>query len=690
MQNERHIICGGLTVRDRLLGGVDALRLVLHGDNWNGRLRVPDLTKNLVTNVPAAFLDLVEVATYVYIADQAIKRGTYKLDDMQPLWRRRLLFDIPVRDPDLWNSDGVRSELSRTLGFLSDDSYEFHFHTFKATPPTPEAYFPFSSKGLGTDPERVVLFSGGLDSLGGAIKEVVTDRAPVFLLTHESTQKLRQRHRTLREQIDSRAGKARPTHVTIRVNKKKGLSKDYTQRGRSFLYASLAAAVARMSGLDTVRFYENGVVSSNLPLAEDVVGGRATRTTHPMVLNGFARIFSVLSEADGGRPIGVENAFFEKTKADVVRFVLANDCGSMIETTTSCTHTWTWTHEHTHCGVCSQCIDRRFAVLAANAVAFDPSTRYAADLLLDPRPKDEDIRLVAGYVETARVLSKISAADFKESFGQVFRLAQAMSGSIDDNIAMLHDLHLRHGQDVSDVMAAALAQHSQAILNRTLAPNCLLQLVHDQSIPAEGMVGVSEVERTKSGVDTTARFIFRRAEKAWEYRFNSTDSRLRIITRPKGAAYLHALLSNPNREFSVAKLVLEVANAPVGLINTAPSTGDDVLDDAALGMMWSEYQEHQGAIEEAERYGREGEAQQLREEQESFLKQLNAAQYQRRSKRSGDDRERHRKSLVTTINRTIKDLRQFDGDFADHLKRHLKLGSSPCYSPPDGVDWVTY
>jgi hypothetical protein len=36
-----------------------------------------------------------------------------------------------------------------------------------------------------------------------------------------------------------------------------------------------------MSGKDRFSFYENGVVSINPPLAGDIVGGRATRTTHP-------------------------------------------------------------------------------------------------------------------------------------------------------------------------------------------------------------------------------------------------------------------------------------------------------------------------------------------------------------------------------------------------------------------------
>ena len=53
----------------------------------------------------------------------------------------------------------------------------------------------------------------------------------------------------------------------------------------------LGAAVAHSSGLDGVSFYENGIVSINLPLCGQEVGGRATRTTHPQSLHGFEKIF---------------------------------------------------------------------------------------------------------------------------------------------------------------------------------------------------------------------------------------------------------------------------------------------------------------------------------------------------------------------------------------------------------------
>jgi hypothetical protein len=66
----------------------------------------------------------------------------------------------------------------------------------------------------------------------------------------------------------------------------------------SFLYAALACVVARLFGKTRIRFFENGVVSINLPISEQVVGARATRTTHPVVLERFRRFFGEPIEVD--------------------------------------------------------------------------------------------------------------------------------------------------------------------------------------------------------------------------------------------------------------------------------------------------------------------------------------------------------------------------------------------------------
>ena len=97
------------------------------------------------------------------------------------------------------------------------------------------------------------------------------------------------------------------------------------QRSRSFLYMALGSTVAQMVGLSRVRFYENGIVSFNLPPSPQVIGARATRTTHPRVIDGFGGIISTLA----GKQFVVENPFLWKTKTDIVRTIAEAGCAEM-------------------------------------------------------------------------------------------------------------------------------------------------------------------------------------------------------------------------------------------------------------------------------------------------------------------------------------------------------------------------
>src|SRR3981189_361518 len=103
----------------------------------------------------------------------------------------------------------------------------------------------------------------------------------------------------------------------------------YTQRTRSFLFVSLGTAVASMFDRDTVQFFENGITSFNLPIAEHVIGTRASRTTHPRTLASFARLFSLLLQ----RSVDVKNQFLWRTKSEVVEVLLANGCESLVAAT---------------------------------------------------------------------------------------------------------------------------------------------------------------------------------------------------------------------------------------------------------------------------------------------------------------------------------------------------------------------
>src|SRR5262249_54064938 len=147
--------------------------------------------------------------------------------------------------------------------------------------------------------QEVVLFSGGLDSLGGAIQEIIQGQRKVALVSHYSTPKIYARQRRLVEELNGRLPHTslKPLHVAIEINKKKQLTRDHMQRSRSFLFMSIAAIIARLFRLSRIRFYENGVVSLNLPISPQVLDSRATRTTHPQVLDGFQQLLRLIFDA---------------------------------------------------------------------------------------------------------------------------------------------------------------------------------------------------------------------------------------------------------------------------------------------------------------------------------------------------------------------------------------------------------
>jgi hypothetical protein len=360
---------------------VSPLTLDIYGRNPTVRFRLEEVRRAIWRGIPAVLRDLLDLAAYVYAADQALTRadgGRVDGDEIGAGWRRTFRFRVPVRQPDVWSYHAVQDALVSILSFLSEDEYTFEFSHLRHDRSL-DGFIDFDTTPFSGVVEEVVMFSGGLDSLAGAVTEAVVERHQVLLLNHRSTEKLGRWHAALLRGLAARAGNRAPLHIPVRVNKVKRLGKEFTQRTRSFLFAALGATFARLIGLDRLRFYENGVTSLNLPPSAQVVGARASRTTHPRVLAGFERLLSAVL----GRRFEIENRFLWDTKADVVRRIASAGCADLIGMSTSCGHTWARGQGQTHCGVCSQCIDRRFAVLAANQADNDPAGGYAVNLLVD-------------------------------------------------------------------------------------------------------------------------------------------------------------------------------------------------------------------------------------------------------------------------------------------------------------------
>ena len=475
---ERLVLCGGAQRK----GADSPLLLAMHGKKKNIIFKPDPIAARLVASVPDRLLDLIDIATYVYCADQATGRGGTAQANMGAAWRRNFRFVVPVRDPDHWSRADIVKSLCATLSFLSDDNYLFEFETLTARPETQDYLSIDSSADTTFNPDIVALFSGGLDSLAGTIEELAARNGRVALVSHRSSAKLFDHQQRIVRKLSSRfPGKI--LHIPVLITRQENLPvKDYAQRSRSFLYAALACTIGHMFGSHKVRFFENGVVSINLPISEQVVGARATRTTHPRTIKSFREFFSRAVETE----FDIDNPFVWRTKKDIVRAIVDNGGGGLINDSISCTRVHEMTKLHPHCGRCSQCIDRRFAVLAAGAEQYDSSEQYKSDLLADPRDDETDQTMAESYVRTAVDISGMNdIAFFGRYGGEVGRLLDCFPSSSPDEVGRgVYELHQRHAEDVKHVLTEAVAARSKDLVGQCLPASSLLVMSVSQGAVA--------------------------------------------------------------------------------------------------------------------------------------------------------------------------------------------------------------
>jgi 7-cyano-7-deazaguanine synthase in queuosine biosynthesis len=697
MQDKRYVLCGNASAKGISEDPSRDLRLRLSGKAGRGNitLRIEDVHTKMFRGVPPLFHDLLEIATYVYSADQVVRRGADDVDSFGDGWRRDLHFVVPVRNPDFWNSAEVQETLCSTLGFLSDDQYEFDFvkldqdHQF-------QEYLEFNdTQQMYGMPEQVVMFSGGLDSLAGAIDEVVNQKRRVLLVTHKSTSKLNKRHRTLEQMLAEKAGDNVPHRISVRVHKAKELNHEYTQRSRSFLYVSIGATIARMLNLKSVRFYENGVISLNLPVCAQVVGGRATRTTHPRVMKGFQDLLSLVA----GEPFTVENPYIWKTKADVVKIITDAGCHDLIKHSMTCTHTWEMTNQHTHCGGCSQCIDRRFAILAAKADQHDPVEHYKVDVFTQSRDKGEDKIMAAAYLERANQVKNLTdVTQFVSSYPDVGRVLKYLNYSSAGQAAQrVFDLYKRHADEVTGALDELGRRYFTQIRERSLPGDCLLRTVYE-SASVNSVPAVISMEKQPEN-------FFRKRGAVWETRFQGRNT-ICLLNVDKGAEYINLLLAFPDREMSVYEIA--VGNAVNTIEHPAGSgiapediedgyqvtqgipLGDagDVADRRALNECKQQARELFEEMEEARVRGDHARIEEIEKEMAALVKYIEGGKgLGGRQRRVGDKRKNVRDAFRNAVDRAIRQIEKYDKPLAEHLKASIKYGNEVVYRPGMVITW---
>jgi 7-cyano-7-deazaguanine synthase in queuosine biosynthesis len=451
--------------------------LHLHGPRTNVRLKLDDIRCRFLDVEPELSADLLEIAAYVFAADNAVSRGGPTFRNMGKYWRREFRLVIAVRQPGCWSEPQRLHALREVLQFLSGDAWAFEFLDLE-NPPSIQSYLSFADAHVDRSGDTtIVLFSGGLDSFAGAVHELNNSNSHVVLVSRRIPGMTEARQKELASALKGRHP-GRVTHVPVIAGlKKETASKEHTQRTRSFLLAAMAMVAAVMEGSDRIRFYENGVMSVNLPISTQVVGARASRSTHPRSL----MLLGQLGRLVWGDEIRIDNPFIWKTKVEVVRELHLTPEGEAIRRTLSCARTRSMTVMHPHCGTCAQCLQRRIATLGAGATDADPGDAYAIDMLVGPRQDGEDRAMAVDMVRSALEYHRFSDEEFARRFaGEFAWLTTSFAGEAPSDVARKFiEMFRRHGAAVRDILVCATEQQAAALVDRTLPDSCLLRMVHD-------------------------------------------------------------------------------------------------------------------------------------------------------------------------------------------------------------------
>lgn len=423
---------------------VTSLAYAMGDPNRFVNLKLPSFVSQ-VYHLPNRILDLLEIAAYVFAGDRLSSRGPKEAVEYHS-WLRSFRYVIRVRDADFWNQAAVKDKLIAALMFMTGDrEYVFDFVPGQSTPPTSlfdREEFKIEQRGQAS----VALFSGGLDSLAGALERLNTTNDDLYLISHRSGQPSTKRTQKKLIEALMRDYPGRIHHYSFECGLCRVRAAEETQRTRAFLFNSIAFALAHRLSLTSFYAYENGITSLNFARRQDLINARASRTTHPKTHALMSAFLSEFQDAS----VKVINPFWQHTKADVFQALDRNGGRELIGSAVSCSKTFQRLEPATQCGGCFQCIDRRIAAYAANLQSVDNCGIYSKDIFIDAIDSPETKTTALDYIRQAIEFATTTDDKFaQERLHELSDIVDYIDADGDqDAFEKIWALCHRHGQQV--------------------------------------------------------------------------------------------------------------------------------------------------------------------------------------------------------------------------------------------------
>lgn len=314
-------------------------------------------------------IDLLILAALVQAADTRISRAT----ESQNNWTREIKIVVPVHDVNCWRN--TENHIKQMLSFLTGDRWEVTFRPLTRAVEIPAAIR--SELEIPTSFDQACLFSGGLDSLIGAVNLLEQGNQPLFV-SHVADGSTSNAQWKCIDELKSFYSEKIIERLRLWMRMPGGLvsgvRSENTTRGRSFLFIAAGVfAGTCISKQPKILVPENGFISLNVPLDPLRIGALSTRTTHPYYLRLWNELLCMI-----GIQGTIENPYWNKTKGEMLQECLnqnlINTIGPLSSSCSSPTKGRYQGHHTGHCGYCLPCIIRR----SAFKQAFDcDSTEYA-------------------------------------------------------------------------------------------------------------------------------------------------------------------------------------------------------------------------------------------------------------------------------------------------------------------------